>query len=386
MRILITLTYFQPYKSGLTVYAVRLADALTKRGHQVTVLTSRYSASLPEREKIGLVEVVRMPIMMRVSKGVIMPTFPFKAWSLIQEADVVNVHVPQLDAATVAVLSRLQGKPVVTTYQCDLRLPKGFINQLANKVSYVADRITVHAAQAIVATSQDYAENSIFLPHFLDKVKVVTAPITLPEVTEEEIHQFRDRLGITPDQKVIGIGARLATEKGVEYLVEAMPLILQKYPTARVLSYGPYQNLIGEEAYAQKLMPLIQALGNHWTFLGVISDRDVASFFHVCDLSVLPSINSTEAFGMVQIESMTCGTPVVASNLPGIRQPIIDTGMGKLIPPRDSQALAEAVISILDNQGSYNFDAKEIKERYSPNSTAMQYENIFKELLSQHGK
>ena len=74
MRILITLTYYYPHYSGLTVYAVRLAKALAERGHQVTVLTSQFNKTLPRSERIDGVEIIRAPVLFRISKGVIMPT------------------------------------------------------------------------------------------------------------------------------------------------------------------------------------------------------------------------------------------------------------------------------------------------------------------------
>ena len=384
MRVFIALTYFQPHKSGLTVYAVRLAQALVQRGHQVTVLTSRYNKDLPRHEYIDGVEVIRLPVLMRVSKGVIIPGLPFVAWRLIRHSDVVNLHIPQLDASYLSLIGRLLGKPVVVTYQCDLRLPRGAINWIANKVSYLADRVSANLAQVIVSTSRDYAENSIFLPRFLKKVQVVSAPITLPPISEADVDAFRNKHHITPEQKIIGIAARLATEKGVEYLVAAMPSILEKFPTARVISYGQYQNVMGEEAYAQKLMPLIRQLGEHWTFLGIISDAEVAAFFRCCQVTVLPSVNSTEAFGMVQVESMVCGTPVVASDLPGIRQPILDTGMGQIVPPRNPEAIARAVIAILDKGEPDRQIAREISICYAPDSTAKAYETIFTRLLNVH--
>ena len=251
MRILIALTYFQPHKSGLTVYAVRLAKALAARGHTVKILTSHFDKSVPAHEMQEGVEIFRVPVMMRVSKGVIMPTLPFMAWKLIRQSDIVNLHVPQLDAAYIAMISRTISKPVVLTYQCDLQLPKGVIHKVANQVSIMADRISANLAQTIVSTSHDYAQNSSFLSAYLNKVRIVRAPIVLPQVSEEEIRTFKNKNRVTLDQKIIGIGARLATEKGVEYLVEAMPIILRQHPQARVLSYGQYQNVVGEEAYAR---------------------------------------------------------------------------------------------------------------------------------------
>ena len=81
----------------------------------------------------------------------------------------------------------------------------------------------------------------------------------------------------------------------------AMPHVLARFPTARVLYMGQYQNVMGEEEYARKLAPMIEALGEHWTFLGNVSDPELVAFFRTCELTVLPSLNSTESFGMVTV-------------------------------------------------------------------------------------
>lgn len=381
MHILIALTYYRPHYSGLTIYVERLARALAAQGHQVTVLTSRYAATLPAQEKLDGVEVRRLPVAMRISKGVIMPSMPIWAARLARQADVINLHVPQLDAAMIGMLGRLMDKPILLTYHCDMRLPHGFIHSIANLASNIANHITARTAKMIVTNTQDYAENSPFLRHYLSKVKIIPPPITLSPITENDIIAFRKRAEIQPGQRIIGMAARLASEKGVEYLVEAMPIILQKHPTARVLFVGQYLDVIGEEAYAQRLAPLIQQLGEHWTFLGVLEPTDFSAFLHSAEVTVLPSINSTESFGMVQIESMISDTPVVASDLPGVRQPVLESGMGSIVPPRDPAALANAISDILDHPQDYWRDAEKIAERYSPAQIAHQYETLFQALL-----
>ena len=95
MRILIALTYYRPHYSGLTIYTERLAGALVKRGHQVTVLTSRFDPRLPQMEEINGVTVIRVRPLLRISKGLIMPTMFFHAWRLARKADVLNLHMPQ---------------------------------------------------------------------------------------------------------------------------------------------------------------------------------------------------------------------------------------------------------------------------------------------------
>jgi hypothetical protein len=89
MKILTVLTYYRPHTSGLTIYAERLAEAFAQRGHEVTVLTSRFDPSSPLEETVNGVKIVRAPVVMRVSKGVIMPTFGWLAWKHVAENDVV---------------------------------------------------------------------------------------------------------------------------------------------------------------------------------------------------------------------------------------------------------------------------------------------------------
>lgn len=177
------------------------------------------------------------------------------------------------------------------------------------------------------------------------------------------------------------MASRLATEKGVEFLVKALPQVLEKYPNARVLFAGQYQDVLGEDTYSQKLAPLIEELGDHWTFLGVLPSKEFSAFFHEAEVTVLPSINSTESFGMVQVESMTCGTPVISTDLPGVRQPVKMTGMGRTVPPRNAPALSQALIEILDHPNGYAGDPQAVKTRFSPSAIAEQYETLFNQLL-----
>jgi glycosyltransferase involved in cell wall biosynthesis len=105
-------------------------------------------------------------------------------------------------------------------------------------------------------------------------------------------------------------------------------------------------------------------------------------FLNEAEVTVLPSINSTESFGMVQVESMISGTPVIASDLPGIRQPVLSTGMGVIIPPQNAESLAQALITVLRQPNGYKKDIRPIRDRYSPQTIAGEYEEIFLNLLN----
>src|SRR5512139_3946662 len=109
MKILTVLTYYRPHTSGLTIYAERLARAFAKRGHEVTVLTMQYEPSLPSEETLDGVRIIRVPVMARVSKGVIAPTIGWVATRLVANHDVVQLHLPQFDAPGIAGRARLFG-------------------------------------------------------------------------------------------------------------------------------------------------------------------------------------------------------------------------------------------------------------------------------------
>ena len=382
MRVLVALTYYRPHYSGLTIYTERVARALAERGHQVTVLTSRFDKRLLPHEQCDGIEIIRPRVWLRISKGVIMPTMTAWAWKLAHRADVIHLHVPQLDAAPIALMGRALGRPVVLTYHCDLHLPHGFVHSIANRVSDLANHLAAQAANAIVHNSLDYAEHSPFLSRYLDKVIPIYPPVEVSPITSADRQAFRQKFDIQPGQRLIGMAARLATEKGVEYLAQALPQILQEFPQARVLFVGPYRDVVGEQDYARRVMALIAPLGAHWTFLGVVSPVEMSAFFHESEVLVLPSLNSTESFGMVQVEALTCGTPVVASDLPGVRVPALKTGMGCIIPPADAQALALALIAILRNPQSFRGHPEELLQLSTPAAVAEQYEAIFEKITA----
>jgi glycosyltransferase involved in cell wall biosynthesis len=379
MKVLIALTYYRPHTSGLTIYAERLARALAERGHRVTVLTSQYDKSLPRTEYLHGVDVVRVPVAFRISKGVIMPTFGVVAWQMVRAHDVLSLHLPQFDASGLAARGRLLKKPVVLTYHCDLRLPPGLFSRVVDKVVFASNVLAAKFADRIVAYTQDYASHSPFMSRYLSKVEVIPPPVHITTPTAAEVAAFKAKWQID-GQRVIGFAARLATEKGIEVLLDALPRILQQHPNARVLFAGPYQNVLGEEAYARRVLPLIQAFPDHWSFLGTLDPREMAAFFTSCDVTVLPSLNSTESFGLVQVEGMLCGVPSKASALPGVRQPVMMTGMGEIVPIGDSAALAEAVIRVLDDRTRYVRPRSDIEALFSTERTAEMYERLFENL------
>ena len=384
MRILVALTYYAPYTSGLTIYAQRLAEALVRRGHQVSVLASRHLPELPEEEVLNGVRVVRAPVAFHLSKGTVMPSFGRLAGKLVRESDIVQLHLPQFDGARVAVRAGRGSKPVVITYHCDLVMPRGAFNRIANAAVTEMDRLAARQADAIVSQTKDYAEHSLFLRQTMNKVRFILPPIQLPEVSSSDVAAFRQEQGLESFHPVIGMAARLASEKGVEVLLSALPSILARFPQALVLYVGPYEHIRGEEAYFHRLEPAIRDFeaGGHWRFLGVLSNEQMVDFYRNLDVLVLPSLNSTEAFGMVQIEAMVNGVPVAASDLPGVRQGVAMHGMGLTFPVGDPAGLGQAVVEIVSSPERYRGTPESIRRIYDPDTVAGEYEKLFDEVLS----
>jgi glycosyltransferase involved in cell wall biosynthesis len=331
----------------------------------------------------GGVRVVRVPVLFRVSKGVIMPTFGLWATRLVMEHDIVCLHLPQFDAAGVAARGRLFGKPTTLTYHCDLKLPPGLFNRVVNQVVHVMNRLAGGLADRVVAYTEDFARHSPYLQVFSDKIEVVPPPVELPEIGEGAIAAFRKMHNLDQGGPVIGMAARLAAEKGIEVLLHALPRVLEAYPRARVLFAGQYRDVMGEEAYARRLAPLFRQYEDRWTFLGVLRPVQMAAFYPNLDVIVVPSLNSTESFGLVQAEAMLCGTPSIASDLPGVRQPVEQTGMGEVVPIGDSEALAEAIIRVVSIPQDYARPREEIEKRWSTERTAEDYEALFERLLKE---
>lgn len=383
MKILEVLTYYRPWVSGLTIYVERLSRTLAAQGHDVTVLTSQYEPDLPQYDLIDGVKIVRVPVAARVSKGVLMPGFGPMAWKLAQENDVIHLHLPQFDAPGVALRGRLLKKPVVLTYHCDLQLPSGTFNRVVDQVVHRMNRLAGTLADAVVTYTRDYGSHSPFLSHYLGKkLYIVPPPVELTESSRAADRAFRQKHQLD-GHRVVGIAARLATEKGVEVLLKALPEILEAHPTARVLHAGPYENIIGEEAYAARLAPLFEKYKDQYHLLGNLEGEELTAFYRNLDVLTVCSLNSTESFGLVQIEAMRNGVPVAACALPGVRQPVTMTGMGEVTAVNDHHALAQAINRILDDKEQYIKDAQLIAESFSPTQTAREYVTLFENLAQQ---
>ena len=378
IRILTVLTYYAPHWTGLTAIAVRVAEGLAARGHHVSVLAAHHDPALGRRELLNGVEVVRLPYVARLSRGVLMPSFPLAVRRMIREHEVVHIHTPLLEAPLVGVLSRFQHRPLLMTHQGDLVMPPGLADQTVEKVGTLLLDAAARLATVVSPLNDDYAAESRFLRRFADKLVPILPPVEIPEPPSGGAASLRADLGLD-GKRLVGFAGRFVEEKGFDYLLRAVPELLAAVPDAHLVYAGEHR--MAYENVQRRCEPLLDAYRDHVTFLGLLRDRRrLASFYAMCNVFALPS--RTDSFAAVQVEAMLCGTPVVASDIPGARVAVGATGMGKLVAPRDPGALAAGLAEVLMDPARYTRPRAEIAAIFDPDVSVDRYERLIVDLAT----
>ena len=358
-RIVLGITYYLPNLSGLTIYAQRLAEELVKRGYEVTVLSAKFEKKLKEEETSGGVKIKRIPGQ-KMGKGFLMWAYPKNSFVIVKKVDVVNCHLPSIESFWLALWGKILGKKVVITHHCEFNFKGNLGNILISLLSFPIHFVTYILADIIVGPTKDYGENSLFLKIFKNKTKYILPPI--------KIGQTR-RKNKKNKNKIVGFVGRITWEKGLSYLIEAM-----KKVDARLELVGPYDGVSSDDTFKN----LKNKQKDKVKFLGKISDAKLSAFYQKIDCLVLPSTNNLEAFGMVQAEAIRYGTPVVASNLPGVRAVVKMTRMGEIAQVADSNDLAEKINKVLEEGKKYYQKQAKFIDKFDYKKTVDEYENIFR--------
>jgi glycosyltransferase involved in cell wall biosynthesis len=382
MRILMYTGYYLPYISGMTIYVRRLAEGLVRRGHEVTVLCARHDPSLPSVAIENGVRVERSPVLVSAGKGVVAPLMWRDQLRLLSNHDIFHRHVPGMGDSWLSTrIAKSMGKPVVLTHHCDLYLPFGVVNDVLNTVLNTELRFAGSLADLIVSYSEDYVAYSRFLSHFREKVRTVFPPIAIGSPDDARVSAWRQELGLA-GVPVVGFAGRFAADKGGDVLLRAIPRLRELVPGVRVVFAGEFAKVPGERFY-QDSQALLEPVRDAVTFLGNVAPDRMPDFYRMCDVVTVPSTNSTESWGMWQNEAMLCGTPVVTSDLPGVRVSVRTTGMGLLVRPHDWQGLAGAITRVLRNRqefatpGAGHVDAR---IAFDPERTLDAYEGWYADL------
>jgi glycosyltransferase involved in cell wall biosynthesis len=376
MKILSILTYYHPHWTGLTANAKRIAEGLAARGHEVTVLTTQHEPALPKTSVESGVRVIRVRPTGRISRGLVAPSLLPVAARLFANHDVVQIHTPLPEGPLVAAVCRLRRRPLLMTHQGDLVMPAGLGNQVVQHVGDAALALTARLAARITTNSPDYARHSGFLRPHAAKVVPIHPPIEIDEPDRGAAADWRRTLGLD-GKPLIGFAGRFVEEKGFDYLLRALPEVTSAVPNAQ-LAYAGEHEVVYEHFYEQ-CRPLLDAARDRLTFVGLITDRRrLADFYAMCDVFALPS--RTDCFPSVQVEAMLSGTPVVAADIPGAREAVALTGMGRLVKPRDPSALAAGLVDVLRERDRLVRSRPEIRAIFDPEQSIETYEQLFAEL------
>ena len=196
-------------------------------------------------------------------------------------------------------------------------MPPVWYGKIVDRLTFWDNLAAGKMADTIVAYTRDFAEHSPFLSRFLgetdagtgrrgdgetgrrgdtdtptyshtpthsntashSKVRVILPPVVIPDPTPEGVAALRERIGWHEGQKVIGFAARFAYEKGADYLINAIPHILDAFPDIRILFAGPYGNDVIGETIWDSLQPLIKKYERYLTFLGTLNPAQMADFY-----------------------------------------------------------------------------------------------------------
>ena len=329
LRVLHVGKFYPPYMGGIETHLQNLCNEL-KDLVDLKVLVSNSGAQTIEDTVEG-VSVTRVGTRATLSAAPISPGLVSRIRR--EAADIVHLHHPNPIAVMAYLMSGHRGKMVIT-YHSDIVRQKA----LGRVFQPFLDR-SLAWADAIIATSPNYLATSTVLQAHRDRCEVLPYGIPVEQFAnrdEAAIARIRERYG---SRVVITVG-RLIYYKGFDVLVRAMKDV---NGTLLVVGDGPLRAEL--EAQALSL-----GISDRVHFLGEIHNRDIAAYYHASDVFALASVARSEAFGIVQLEAMACGLPVVNTGLDsGVPFVSLDGLTGLTVPPGDSAALSRALTTLLDD-------------------------------------
>jgi len=364
--VVVALTYYSPYVSGLTDTARAVAEHLADQGQRVCVVATRHDSALPRFEVIRGVDVVRTTVVAHVGKGTISPSFVPTVRRLSRGAGVLHIHLPMLEAGAVALACR--GPALVTTYHCDVAVAgPGRVERIQCAVIDRSSAIALRRSAAVVVSSDDYASSSRVWPAMAGRTAEIPPPTAeRPRGTAV----YRETEGMH-----VGFLGRIVEEKGLEYLVDGFLAAAQ--PEDRLLIGGDYTRIAGGSVVEK----VRRSIGDdrRVRLLGFIPDDAVDDFYASLDVFALPSVNSFEAFGIVQVEAMLLGVPALASDLPGVRTPVQRTEFGVVVRRADAAAISDGLRTLRHSPPDPSLRQR-VRDIYGGDASVRAYQALFDRL------
>jgi glycosyltransferase involved in cell wall biosynthesis len=381
MRITIVNSFFPPWRGGAETYVYNLSKHLQGRGHEVTVICS----SPPFEVGVQFVDGVKVERLRTCGKLYGTPIMPELFQKLMgEQADIIHANFPSPYIAYLAsTVSRVRGVPAVLTWHNDL--PP--VTRMARILVTAHDRLVLPLYlpqfSSIIATSKLYAETSHILEAHKNRVVVIPNGVDTqrfnPDIPGEEI---RSRLGVGRGKIVLFVGALTQWHryKGLDVLIQAMALMRDQVPDARLLIVGAGQL---EAEYRQLVIQ--HGLTSCAFFAGNVPDDELPKYYASSDILALPSKDRSEGFGLTILEANATGKPAIGTTVGGIPSVIRDGYNGLLVPPNDPSALAEAIKKALSDDDllkRMSRNGRAFAERHDWSIVAKQTEELYKRALT----
>lgn len=324
MRAAVVTPRFPPDAGGVEQYAAWVARTLRDRGHDVTVITA--GARAGEHSYDGI-PVVRLGTWLTVSNTPVNPLWAVQLRRLLRDADVVNAHAPVPGLADLAAYT--SPAPVVLTYHAGSLVKGSRVDPLLRGYERVVLPRVFARSRALVAVSP------VSLAHATGRATLI------PPGVDTEL--FRPT-GEPRECRVLYVGRieQSSRWKGLHVLVDALPRLRTLLPQVRLEVVGDGDDMVALQKRAAEL-----GVGDVVYWVGRVDHRELPERYRRAGVTVLPSLTESESFGMALAEAMACGCPVVGSAVGGIPFVVRDGVDGRLVPPGDPVALADALAGVL---------------------------------------
>lgn len=340
---------FYPIRGGVEKVMYDLTAGLAQYGISCDMLCAAYKGKGRRIELSDKSQVIVCRTLTRIAGTMISPSLLMKAISICRSYDVIHVHHPDPMACLALFCARFKGK-VILHWHSDIVKQKAML-----QFYRPLQRWLIRRADLIIGTTPVYLTGSPYLRKAQNKT--VYLPIGIDPVVPvpQDVERIRRRYA---GKKIVFSLGRLVHYKGFSYLIKAAAHLDDDY----VVLIG------GEGVLKDCLEAEIKSMGlqEKVVLLGRIPDDELAAYYGACDLFCLSSVQKTEAFGIVQIEAMSCGKPVVATNIKGSGVSWVNEHgvSGVNVAPMDAKALAEAIRAVTCNEETYKKYSQGALERF----------------------
>jgi glycosyltransferase involved in cell wall biosynthesis len=376
-----TPNYIKNYAHGGTeIAAYNLAINMAKRGNEIEVFTT----SIDSRESIEIypnMRIHRNPTSFKIASA--NASFKLIYKPLNYDLDIVHAHspIPYSDIPALFYAKRKK-VPFILTYQFDGQSTGGSFMRNAGVGFYNKFFINkvLSSAEVIIATTEAYANESPFLKGYKDKIVIIPNGINIEEVTTVHTQEeCRNMLGLPYDAPIILFFGSLVRYKGPDVLLKAFKTIKKEFPKAKLIFAGRGEMFDELSNQALKL-----DLVNDVLFTGFVEEDKKPLYFKAADIFCLPSTTMAESFGIVNLEAMASGIPIVASNLGGIPDIVKHGVNGLLAEPGNYQNLADNLLCLLkdeDMRKRFGDQGKKLVWNFSWDEIAMKTEQLYRDIL-----